>query len=97
MSDDGDDALSHEILNVAYRWARIRATIKSRQASKSLDLTYITEKVRSIEFALKNFSQVKTQCTNASKAITSIEESIDAIRDDISTKLDAISSELAKS
>ncbi|MFQ5909983.1 MAG: hypothetical protein ACE5IJ_04585, partial [Thermoplasmata archaeon] len=93
-SKEFEEELHQEMLEVAYRWARTRVLLREATIAEGVDATAIQRQLEAAETALSRFSRIRTQCTNAKKAIQAIRDEAAGIQEELSKILSRISSEI---
>jgi len=94
-SKEHEGIIHPEILHVAVCWARIRSLLEMAEA-EGLNVSLIQDRLVQIRNKLELFSRIKSECTNAVKAVKSITSLSDEIRSGIDTELGEIRSEIAR-
>ena len=91
-----EEFLAPEMLRVAFGWAKMRL-LSGREAGETVDvIPVIREKMQKIKDSLKNFSNIRTQCTNLEKATGKIRSASDEIESEISSQLSDIEREISR-
>jgi hypothetical protein len=96
LSDGEDEALADEILQIGYKWARMRALEQEALHSDEFDANAIREEIDAAERALKSFQTIKRKSTTIQNTAEEISEEADGIKADLEGRLEAIADELAK-
>jgi len=94
-SKEHEGIIHPEILHVAVCWARIRSLLEMAEA-EGLNVSLIEDKLAQMRNKLELFSRIKSECTNAVKAVKSIRSLSDEIRTGIETELGEIKNEIAR-
>ena len=91
-----EEFLAPEMLRVAFGWAKMKL-LSGTEAGETIDvIPVIREKMQKIKDSLKNFSNIRTQCSNLEKATVKIRSLSDEIEGDITSQLSDMESEIGK-
>ena len=91
-----EEFLAPEMLRVAYGWAKMRM-LSGKEAGETIDvIPVIRDKMQKIKDSLKNFSTIRTQCSNLEKATVKIRNISDEIEGEITSQLSDMESEIGK-
>jgi hypothetical protein len=96
LSGGEDDEVEPGYLRIAFNWARMRAVQNYASVGSNFDPETIQSEVAEIEEEIGRFSTVRGQCTEIRKSRIKIEETLEAIEQDITDRLTAIETELTK-
>lgn len=78
------------IVEIAYKWARIKVASKSVPIESKEELEDITDELQEVRNSISKFRKVRTYCTNVEDAITGIRSEIKEIEKNINNSLDLI-------
>jgi hypothetical protein len=91
-----EEVLAPEMLRVAFCWAKMKV-LSGKETMEKIDITPILlEKIQKIQDSLKNFSNIRTQCTNLDKATEKIRSLADEIEEDIISQISDMEREMNK-
>lgn len=96
MSDGEEYPLQKEILQIGYRWARLRALSLKQKDKCVLDIAAIDRSLEATKQSLSSFSKMRGSCTSGHKAIDAIEKDIDQMEKNLQAQLKMIEIELNK-
>ncbi len=94
-SEEAEEHLYREMVEIAYRWARTRLLIREAAIAEGIDATAIQRELDNAETVLGKFARIRTQCTNARKAVRAIGEEADRMQEEFKKILTRISGEIA--
>lgn len=96
LSTEEDEGRIHpELLEIAVCWARYRALMEVIEA-ENIDVELVRSNLESIHTNISRFRDIRTQCTNAEKALRMIRELSDSIQEDINVSLGSIQEEIVR-
>jgi hypothetical protein len=91
-----EEFLAPEMLRVAFGWAKMKL-LAGQDVGEAIDvIPVIREKMQKIKDSLKNFSNIRTQCSNLEKATGKIRSISDEIEMEINSQLKEMESEISK-
>ena len=93
--DARDRTIHREILLIAYKWARARATSNAPDVGRA-DAKTIAAKMNDIRESTSSMSGIKRQVTTMEKAASKIRVLADEAADEVSAALDDVSASLKK-
>ena len=80
-------------MNVALCWAKNRLLVEQVE-TEGIDISFVKERLSEIETKLRVFAQLRTECTNAERAIDRIRSYATEIQEGIKTEVDSLNNEL---
>lgn len=96
LSADDDDEIDPGFLRIAWNWARMRTVQSHVETGEDLDAETIQAKVEEVRGSIENVSTAKSKCTEMQDTAQDIKSLLDEIREDVTTDLDDIVSELSR-
>jgi hypothetical protein len=97
LSSDEDDEIDSGFLNIAWNWARMRTIQSHIETGETVDTETIQAQVEEVRGTIDRFSTVKTKCSDIESTAGEIKMLLDDIRDEVSSDLNTITTELSKS
>lgn len=94
LATKADESLQPTLAEIAYKWVRIKSLLaieESKNTIKSLD---IRGDIVKIGDSISRFRNIRTNCTSAEKAISSIENELKEIEREVKGSLDTVLSAL---
>ncbi|WP_411968691.1 hypothetical protein [Haloferax sp. YSSS75] len=97
LSADEDDDVDSRLFNIGFNWAEMRAVQSHLDAGDDVDPEFVRTQVEEIEDSVSKFTNVKRKCSSIRKSANGIEESLDDIQGEVTTRLNNIVGEMSKS
>ena len=94
LSKNGDPTLDYEILDVAYKWAKLQ-TLKRSQGGGKFTAADIRKGLRTAKIELDEFQKILAQCDNIDSATAGIRASCSNMRSRLSTTIESLLGSLA--
>lgn len=85
---------SLELVNIAYKWAKIRAKSKASVDEETTDLSEISQKLEAMSSELGKFSQIKGKASKIRKRANEIDELSEKIKTDVEEEIEEIDDNL---
>lgn len=96
LSADEADEVDPRLLHVGFNWAEMRAIQNHVDAGDDVDAEFVRMQVEEVEDAVSKFANIKRECSSLKKSANSIEESLDDIQGEVTTRLTNIVGEMSK-
>ncbi len=90
LASKDDQYFSNKLMEIAYKWARIRALSSDEDTNGKDELPDLNEKLNDVRKSIGKFRVIRTDCTNAENAIYHIRDQLNTIERDINASLDSI-------
>lgn len=90
LQSKDDDAPNQRLLEIAYKWARIRLTQKEKAKGQETEGLDISNELSNIKNQIDQFKHTRTLCTNIDKAVLDIRRDLDEIQTEIIDNIGAI-------
>lgn len=88
-TEDGE-TIRKDHLEIAIKWARMRITQMKESTGDDIDTEEAQTRIESAERTLKNFSQIKTSCTNIETQTDKIREKAEETREQLEKELEEV-------
>lgn len=86
-----DETISNStLLEIAYKWARIKLMHGERSKTPTVDTLDITRELSDIKTQVERFKHTRTQCSNIDKSVRTIRKDLDEIQNTIIEKIGGI-------
>ena len=95
VEDDDGVILDHEIIEIAYKWARARLRLTDMDGTKS-DISFMLEKSNEIKLKIAEMKQIRRQCTIIENASGEIRHTATSAENGIKSDLEEIIQSLSK-
>jgi len=96
LGGEEEEGLHHEMLEIAYKWARLRLWSGRGRAIRGIDVKAIQDKIDEAGGKLRTLSKIKTDCTAVENHIKDIRETTKDIQSSIRNILDGILEEVRR-
>lgn len=88
-TNDREETLHHELLLIAYKWARTRVMLQTLKDSK-VNVEFVQNRIERIQRKLRELSEIKAECTNIETSSTKIRTITIELADNIGRELSEI-------
>lgn len=88
-TNEREETLHHELLLIAYKWARTRVMLQTLKDSK-VNVEFVQNRIERIQRKLRELSEIKTECVNIETSSTKIKTITTELADNIGRELSDI-------
>lgn len=94
LSKSDDPNLNFEIMDIAYKWAKLQVLRRNKESSR-VDASEISLELSATKDELKEFQKILTQCDNIDHSSAVIRESCNTVRSRVSSRIDSLLGKLS--
>jgi len=94
LSKNDDPNLNFEIMDIAYKWAKLQVLRRNRESGR-VDASEVSKELNATKDELKEFQKILTQCDNINGSSAAIRESCNAMRSRVSSRIDSLLGKLS--
>ncbi|MDE1820875.1 MAG: hypothetical protein KGJ23_12670 [Euryarchaeota archaeon] len=95
LADDMEETPRREMLETAYRWARLRALMEKAEARTGTDLNAVRAKFQEARQVVKGVSALKSELSKSITGIRGVQDALDQLQENVGGCLDLIEKEIA--
>lgn len=96
LSEGENESMANEILNIGYKWARMRVLEQQAMTGDEFDASAIQEEIDSAERSLNSFQNIKRKCTTISNTADDVRDEAENIQHELENSLESVIAEMTK-
>jgi hypothetical protein len=94
LGKNDDPTLNYEIMEIAYKWAKLQVLRKNRESGK-VDVSVVSRELNAVKDELKDFQKILSQCENIDTSSTAIRETCKTMKSKVSSRIDDLLGKLS--
>lgn len=94
LSKSDDPNLNFEIMDIAYKWAKLQVLRRNRESGR-VDASEVSKEMNAMKDELKEFQKILTQCDNIESSSAVIRGSCNTIKSRVSSRIDSLLGKLS--
>jgi hypothetical protein len=94
LGKNDDPTLNYEIMDVAYKWAKLQVLRRNRESGR-VDASEVSKELNAVKDELKEFQRILAQCDSIDTSSAAIREACNTMKSKVSSRIDALLGKLS--